>query len=73
MPTGLVAIDRARSASRIECDVEKLAGSDFTSSSEAICRYAYTDAYRNTVDYIRGQLEEVGFDVSEDPVGTLID
>lgn len=67
-----MAIDRARSASRIERDIETLAGPDFTSSSEAICRYAYTDAYRNTIDYVRGQLEQVGYEVTQDPVGTLV-
>jgi hydantoinase/carbamoylase family amidase len=70
--TGRVVIDRARSAARIALDLETLAGSDYTSSSEAICRYAYTDAYRNTITYIREQLELLGFDVSEDPVGTLV-
>jgi hydantoinase/carbamoylase family amidase len=70
--TGGVRIDRALSTARIARDLETLAGPDFTCSQEAICRYAYTDAYRNTVDFIRAQLEQLGFDVSDDPVGTLV-
>jgi hypothetical protein len=35
-------------------------------------RYAYTEAYRNTLDYFTGALEELGFEVSTDPVGTLV-
>ena len=44
-------IDRAHTAERIERDVETLAEPDYTLSSEAIQRYAYTDAYRNTLEY----------------------
>ena len=44
-------IDVARSAARIERDIEHLAGADYTLSSEAIRRYAYTPVYRNTLDY----------------------
>ncbi len=65
-------IDRARSAERIARDVDTLAGPAYTLSSEAICRYAYTDAYRATLDYFATALRELGFDVSEDPVGTLV-
>ena len=68
----MTAIDRERSAARIERDVETLAGPDFTRSSEAIVRYAYTPEYRRTLDYFTAELENVGFDVSEDPVGTLV-
>jgi hydantoinase/carbamoylase family amidase len=67
-----LAIDRARSARRIENDVETLAGSDYTLSSEAIRRYAYTDAYRNTLAYFTRELEGLGFEVGHDPVGTLV-
>jgi hypothetical protein len=35
-------IDRERSAARIERDIEHLAMADYTLSSEAIRRYAYT-------------------------------
>ena len=65
-------IDRERSAARIERDIEHLATADYTVSSEAIRRYAYTQAYRNTLDYFARELERIGFDVSEDAVGTLV-
>jgi allantoate deiminase len=67
-----ITIDRARTAERIERDVETLAGPDYTLSSEAIRRYAYTDAYRNTLEYFTRELEALGFEVSYDPVGTLV-
>ena len=72
---GLVShptIDRARSAERIGTDVETLAGSEFTLSSEAIRRYAYTDVYRATLDYFTSAWQELGFTVTEDPVGNLV-
>jgi allantoate deiminase len=72
MPTQALTIDRARSTERIGRDVETLAGPDYTLSNEAIRRYAYTDVYRNTVEYFRRALEDVGFEVFEDPVGTLV-
>src|SRR5258707_1375614 len=59
------------SAERIERDIETLAGPDYTISDEAIRRYAYTDAYRRTVDYFRRELEALEFEVEEDAVGTL--
>jgi len=68
----VTAIDRGRSAERIEQDIESLAGPEYTLSAEAIRRYAYTGAYRNTLDYFTGALEELGFEVSTDPVGTLV-
>jgi allantoate deiminase len=67
-----VAFDLARSAERIERDIETLAGSDYTRSDEAIRRYAYTQEYRNTLDYFMRELREIGFEVFEDPVGTLV-
>ncbi len=66
------AIDRTRSTERIGRDIETLAGPDFTLSDEAIRRYAYTQVYRNTLDYFTRELEAIGFDVTEDPVGTLV-
>jgi hydantoinase/carbamoylase family amidase len=60
------------SAERIARDIETLAGPDYTLSSEAIRRYAYTPVYRNTLDYFIAALEQLGFDVYEDPVGTLV-
>ena len=65
-------IDRERSAARIERDIEHLATADYTLSSEAIRRYAYTPVYRNTLDYFARELERIGFAVSEDAVGTLV-
>jgi allantoate deiminase len=68
----MVAIERNRSAERIARDIETLSGPDYTLSSEAIRRYAYTPVYRNTLDYFTRALAELGFDVYEDPVGTLV-
>ena len=65
-------IDRSRSAARIEREIETLAGRDFTLSDEAIRRYAYTDAYRRTLAHVSDALEELGFTVGFDPVGTLV-
>ena len=72
MATQAVTTDRSRSAERIERDIETLAGRDYTLATEAIRRYAYTQVYRNTLDYFRSELEALGFDVEEDPVGTLV-
>src|SRR5712692_3737349 len=78
MPTGsrvrsmTATVDRERSATRIEHDIETLAGPGYTLSDEAIRRYAYTPVYRMTLDYFTAALHELGFDVSEDPVGTLV-
>src|SRR3954452_5138461 len=60
------------SAERIERDIETLAGPDYTVSDEAIRRYAYTDAYRRTLDYFVRELEALGYAVEEDAVGTLV-
>src|SRR3954470_21505554 len=68
----MVAIERSRSTERIASDIETLSGPDYTLSSEAIRRYAYTPVYRNTLDYFTRSLEGLGFDVDEDPVGTLV-
>ena len=65
-------IDRERSAERIERDIATLSGADYTLSSEAIRRYAYTEHYRRTLDWFAGELEALGFTVSHDPVGTLV-
>src|SRR5215471_20246463 len=65
-------IDLAATSERIRADVETLAGPDFTSSPDAICRYAYTDVYANTLEYFTRALEDLGFTVELDPVGTLV-
>jgi allantoate deiminase len=67
-----VNIDRQRSAERIRHDVETLAGADYTLSRDAIRRYAYTGVYRATLDYFTRVWEDLGFTVSEDPVGNLV-
>lgn len=64
--------DIERSAERIRRDVETLAGPEYTLSEEAVCRYAYTSQYRNTLDYFCRALGELGFTVSEDPVGNFV-
>ncbi len=68
----MVTVERTPSSDRIEHDIEELAGAEYTLSAEAIRRYAYTGVYRNTLDYFRRELEAIGFDVGEDPVGTLV-
>ena len=72
MAAEALSIDRKRSAARIERDIEMLAGPDYTRSEEAIRRYAYTPEYRNTLDYFVGELQALGFEHYEDPVGTLV-
>ena len=69
MATG---VDRERSAARIEREIETLSGPDFTTSSEAIRRYAYTPEYRRTLDHFAAALGQLGFTVTEDTVGTLV-
>jgi allantoate deiminase len=72
MATQAVTIDRALSAERIDRDIETLAGPHYTRSEEAIRRYAYTPEYRATLDYFVRELEALGFEISYDPVGTLV-
>jgi allantoate deiminase len=72
MATQAVTIDRALSAERIDRDIETLAGPEYTRSDEAIRRYAYTPEYRATLDYFVRELEALGFEISYDPVGTLV-
>src|SRR5919108_827968 len=67
-----VTIDQARSAERIDRDIETLAGPAYTRSEGAIRRYAYTPEYRATLDYFVQELETLGFEISYDPVGTLV-
>lgn len=70
--TAPIAFDRESSADRIKHDIDTLGGPDYTSSSQTVCRYAYTVAYQNTVDFFTNRLRELGFDVHEDPVGNLV-
>lgn len=70
--TDYIAIDRNASAQRIARDIDTLAGPEFTLAQHAIRRYAYTTAYRNTLDYFRRSFEGLGFAVYEDPVGNWV-
>lgn len=72
MTKKIPGIDRTQSTERIDRDIENLAGRDYTLSDEAIRRYAYTKVYRNTLNYFKGALEDLDFEVYEDPVGTLV-
>jgi len=71
-PGAHVTVDRSRSRDRIARDVLTLTGPEYTSSSSAICRYAYTPEYRRTLDHFGAQLRELGFEVWEDPVGNFV-
>ena len=68
----MVEVDRDRSAARIAREIATLSGPTFTTTSEAIRRYAYTPEYRRTLDHFTAALEDLGFAVAEDPVGTLV-
>lgn len=67
-----LVIDRERSAARIDRDVQTLAGPSYTRSREAIRRYAYRPEYRATLDYFTREWRELGFTVTEDPIGNLV-
>jgi allantoate deiminase len=68
----MTTANRSGSTERIAHDIEVLSGPDYTLSDEAIRRYAYTPVYRKTLDYFVRALEELGFEIDEDPVGTLV-
>ncbi len=68
----MTTAERHHSTERIARDIETLSGADYTISSDAIRRYAYIPVYRNTLDYFTHSLTELGFEVYEDPVGTLV-
>jgi len=72
MTTQHLKIDRERSAHRMGRDVEVLSGPEYTRSEEAIRRYAYTPEYRRALDYFVRELEALGFETREDPVGNLV-
>ena len=59
----MVEVDRERSAARIAREIETLSGPDFTTTSEAIRRYAYTPEYRRTLDHFTAALQALGFTV----------
>lgn len=68
----MTAIDREKSIARVKADVDELTGASYTLTPEAIRRYAYTDAYANTLDFFAERFERLGFDVAYDPVGTFL-
>lgn len=68
----MATIDRAASVARVAADVNELTGAAYTLTPDAIRRYAYTDVYANTLGYFEAQFTDLGFDVSFDPVGTLV-
>jgi allantoate deiminase len=68
----MVRIDREKSAARIAHDVDSLTTPEYSLKSDAVCRYAYTDVYRNTLQYFARQLTSLEFEVSYDPVGTMV-
>lgn len=72
MANSRIQIDLAKSAARIEQDIETLGGPRYTNSREAISRYAYVPEFQNTTDYFISELQSVEFDAWEDPVGNLI-
>lgn len=57
---------------RIARDVQLLAGPGYTTSDVAIRRYAYTDAYTQTMSFFERELCDLGFDVAFDPVGNFV-
>jgi allantoate deiminase len=69
---GSIRIDRRRSAQRILADVTVLSGAEYTLTPGVVCRYAYSEPYARTIGYFRSQLEELGFEVTFDPLGTLV-
>jgi len=72
MQEAYIRVDREQSAQRIERDVETLGGSDYTTSDDAICRYAYTPEFARTEEYFMDALRELGYEVFKDPVGNLV-
>ena len=65
-------IDREQSTKRIKDNINELTRAQYTLVPNAIRRYAYTDVYKNTLDYFANQFKELGFEISYDPVGTFI-
>jgi allantoate deiminase len=67
-----IAIDRPDVAQRIGAHIETLARTRYAGPGPGVHRYAYTDTYRATLDYLAEQLAGLGYDVGFDPVGTLV-
>ena len=64
-------MDLAKSARRIEEDMEQLALCSDT-PGEGITRLPFTAAARRTVDTLVGQMRSAGLSVREDAAGNLI-
>ncbi|MGK2938609.1 MAG: Zn-dependent hydrolase [Solirubrobacteraceae bacterium] len=61
----------ARSAARLEADINIVSGPAFTASPDAICRYAWTPGYQATLGWLRVQFTALGFTCHLDPVGNF--
>ena len=68
----MIDIDTARSEARIEEAIRTLSSAEYTSSNDAICRYAYTPEYAHTLDFFARELDAVGFTTELDAVGNLV-
>jgi hydantoinase/carbamoylase family amidase len=67
-----VVIDREACAAGLDRVIQMLSAPPFSSAADAVTRYAFTDPYLRTVDYVGERLRALGFDVSLDPVGNLV-
>lgn len=67
-----VTIDRGACAERLAAEIELLSTVPFTDPSAPITRYAFTDPYLRTLEYVADRLRELGFDARLDPVGNLV-
>jgi hydantoinase/carbamoylase family amidase len=65
-------IDLERAAARINDDVQSLAIPPYSDFADRVCRYAYTDPFRNTREYFASAWRELGFIVQDDPVGNFV-
>ena len=72
MPAPAFSFDRAESAARIAADIEKLSKSPFTEGERGVVRHAYTASYERTREWLRSELEALGFRVSDRPLGTVV-
>ena len=71
-PTGTyVGIDRDRCAVGIAREIERLSSAPFTDAA-AITRYAFTDPYLRTLEYLSDRLSELRFEAQLDPIGNLV-
>ena len=59
-------------ADRIARHIEELSGPGYTLAPECVRRYAFVAPFLRTLAYVRGKLEELGFQVRLDGVGNLI-